>query len=79
MRTIKPLTLPMIWERKCNGKRYALGDLVVRAGGYVYVWIYEDNSNRCLHITLERLARTFRALASLRGSLPDRSPFNQKL
>ena len=26
----------------------------------IRVWVYELGSNRCLHITLERLARTFR-------------------
>jgi hypothetical protein len=62
MKLIEPKTLPTVWERKCNGKRYTLGDLIVRAGGRCYVWMYEDGSNRCLHITLERLCRTFRAL-----------------
>lgn len=55
-------TLPIIWIRRCNGKRYALADLVVRTGGICYVWMHEEGTNKCLHITLERLARTFRAL-----------------
>lgn len=62
MMNIRPQTLPLVWQRKCNGKRYALGQLIVREGGRCYVWMYEDNSNRCLHITLERLCRTFRAI-----------------
>jgi hypothetical protein len=55
-------TLPMHWRRRCNDKPYTLGDIKADTIGIVRVWIYEDNSNRCLHITLERLCRTFRAL-----------------
>lgn len=62
MKNITPQTLPTVWRRKCNGKLYALGSLVVREGGWCYVWMYEHNSNRCLHIKLERLCRTFQAL-----------------
>lgn len=62
MSNIKPQTLPQVWRRKSNGKLYGLGSLVIRAGGRPYVWMYEHDSNRCLHITLERLCRTFAAV-----------------
>ena len=55
-------TLPLAWRRCCNGKLYGLGDIKADSVGVIRVWVYEDNSNRCLHITLERLCRTFRAV-----------------
>lgn len=55
-------TLPLRWKRRCNGKLYGLGDVTPDTVGVLRVWVYEDNSNRCLHITLERLCRTFRAV-----------------
>lgn len=62
VKTLPPITLPMFWTRNRNGKRYRLGDLIVREGGRVYVWMYEDNSNRCLHLPLESVCRNFKAL-----------------
>ena len=57
-------TLPPLWRRRSNGKLYGLGDIKADSIGVIRVWVYEDNSNRCLHISLERLARTFRAVAA---------------
>ena len=53
-------TLPMVWRRRSNGKLYGLGDIKADSVGVIRVWVYESGSNRCLHISLERLARTFR-------------------
>jgi hypothetical protein len=55
-------TLPLRWKRRCNQKLYGLGDIHTDGAGVIRCWIYEHNSNRCLHITLERLCRTFRAV-----------------
>ena len=49
-------TLPMVWRRRSNGKLYGLGDIKADSIGVIRVWVYESGSNRCLHITLERLA-----------------------
>lgn len=53
-------TLPMRWQRKCNGKLYGMGDIHTTGTSKLYVWMYEDNSNRCLRLPLERVLRTFK-------------------
>ena len=55
-------TLPMVWRRRSNGKLYGLGDIKADSVGVIRVWDMSARraSNRCLHISLERLTRTFR-------------------
>lgn len=53
-------SLPLAWRRKCNGKLYGLVD-VKNYHGAIYVWIYEDGTNKALHIPLKSLAARFKA------------------
>ena len=63
---MKPTPTPEIppantwWTRNCNGKRYYLRDAPKPFGSpRLYVWIYEENSNRCLHLPLATLLKRY--------------------
>jgi hypothetical protein len=48
------------WKRNCNGKRYFLRDEPKPFGGStLYVWIYQEGVNKCLHIPLKSLLKNY--------------------
>lgn len=63
MKTNSPETIPPAntwWVRNCNGKRYYLRDAPKGFGSArLYVWIYEEGVNRCLHIPLSTLLKKY--------------------
>lgn len=63
MKTTPPTEIPpgnTWWTRNCNSKRYYMPDLPKPFfGGRLYVWIYLENSNTCLHLPLTTLLKRY--------------------
>lgn len=52
--------LPLAWRRKCNGKLYGLTG-INNYHGAIYVWLYQDGTNKALHLPLATLAKRYAA------------------
>jgi len=50
------------WQRNCNGRRYLLRQIHAPFGGKLYVWIYQEDVNKCLHIPLASLQKNYTQL-----------------